>query len=332
MSVAAPTSTETKSVSSPPSLWTTGLVGGVYVLAALAVVFYAVPRFWRMAVSSWLVPLMGNDAILDGALLAMAVIAAFVALAYLGVKLTGPNPPSGIRGSVFLGMATIVTGLLLVRGTLMTLEQLAGKFEIGALLVLTVIGACLFLFYKFLASDRFPRWSVGLESAGWFDFKSYKRHQGIRVRRFTILGVLLLFGSGVYAMWHNNVVPRGDWAISLPMTDAKITLLPNAQLTVPFVLLCLSIWFAWRIVNYPIFADFLVATEAEINKVSWTPRAKLIKDTIVVLISVFIITLFLFLVDIFWGWILSREFVGVLPSKSETQKKLETKQINKDQY
>ena len=33
--------------------------------------------------------------------------------------------------------------------------------------------------------------------------------------------------------------------------------------------------------------DFLIATEAEMNKVSWTTRKRLVKDTIVVLVTVF---------------------------------------------
>ena len=41
-----------------------------------------------------------------------------------------------------------------------------------------------------------------------------------------------------------------------------------------------------------------IATEAEINKVSWTTRKRLIQDTTVVLVTVFLFTLFLFVVDI----------------------------------
>ena len=32
-----------------------------------------------------------------------------------------------------------------------------------------------------------------------------------------------------------------------------------------FFLVLLVIWFSWRLVNWPTFADFLIATEAEIN-------------------------------------------------------------------
>ena len=60
----------------------------------------------------------------------------------------------------------------------------------GQVVALLFIGVVLYFFYKFLSSDRFPRWSVGLESAGWFDAKSYKRNQGLRVRRLTIFGLM----------------------------------------------------------------------------------------------------------------------------------------------
>src|SRR5262249_54998756 len=53
---------------------------------------------------------------------------------------------------------------------------------------------------------------------------------------------------------------------------ASVTLLPAVRFTVPLLLLFLTIWLAWRVVNLPNFGDFLIATEAELNKVSWTTR------------------------------------------------------------
>ena len=64
--------------------------------------------------------------------------------------------------------------------------------------------------------------------------------------------------------------------------------------------------------NFPGFADFLIATEAEMNKVSWTTRKRLIQDTVVVLVTVFLLTLFLFVVDILWFKILSAPRIGVI--------------------
>jgi preprotein translocase SecE subunit len=71
-------------------------------------------------------------------------------------------------------------------------------------------------------------------------------------------------------------------------------------------------WISWRIVNWPVFADFLIATEAEMNKVSWTTRKRLYQDTIVVLVTVVLFTLFLFVVDILWIKILSNPVLRVL--------------------
>jgi preprotein translocase SecE subunit len=74
-------------------------------------------------------------------------------------------------------------------------------------------------------------------------------------------------------------------------------------------------------VNVPTFAEFLIATEAEMNKVSWSTRRRLAQDTVVVLLTTLIMTLFLLVVDLFWGWLLSRSTVGVLPSRSTGQHK-----------
>jgi preprotein translocase SecE subunit len=105
-------------------------------------------------------------------------------------------------------------------------------------------------------------------------------------------------------------------------TDAKpvpatgkvpaLVLLPDVRYTLPLLLALASLWLAYRVVNYPVFADFLIATEAEMNKVSWTTRKRLVQDTIVVLVTVILMTLFLFVVDIIWFQVLSWPPIGVI--------------------
>src|SRR5262249_27245960 len=63
-----------------------------------------------------------------------------------------------------------------------------------------------------------------------------------------------------------------------PTAYASITLLPSIQFTVPLLLILGALWLSWRAVNMPAFADFLIATEAEMNKVSWTTQKKLVQD------------------------------------------------------
>lgn len=93
-----------------------------------------------------------------------------------------------------------------------------------------------------------------------------------------------------------------------------LTLLPTVQYTLPALLALITLWFAWRIVNQPTFADFLIATEAELNKVSWVTRRQLYQDTIVVLVTVVLMTIFLLLADIGWSQFLKG--IGVLHSGS----------------
>src|SRR5262249_1323828 len=118
----------------------------------------------------------------------------------------------------------------------------------------------------------------------------------------------------------------------LPFTDEKVVvpLLPQVMYTVPILLIGLVLWFSWRIVNYPPFADFLIATEAEINKVSWTTRKRLVQDTIVVLVTVLLMSFFLLIVDIIWQKVLTSRFVYVLQVSSEQQKAAATEKNYKD--
>jgi preprotein translocase SecE subunit len=66
----------------------------------------------------------------------------------------------------------------------------------------------------------------------------------------------------------------------------------------------------------------LIATEAELNKVSWTTRRKLIQDTIVVLLTVMLMAVFLFAMDQTWSYLLSWKQIGVIQiNREQTEKK-----------
>lgn len=95
-----------------------------------------------------------------------------------------------------------------------------------------------------------------------------------------------------------------------PLRYETVVLLPAIQYTLPLLMIVGSLWLAWRAVNMPAFAEFLIATEAELNKVSWTTQKRLYQDTIVVLVTVFLMAVFLFSVDIGWKYVL--QFVRVL--------------------
>jgi len=583
MAVAVKTSPDARSagvLANPPIL---SVIGVVYLLACLAIVFKLIPDLWW---AGW-DPLGWNRAI-GGTLLLILDLAIGVGLVVLGNRLLGPTPPAGVRGGVFLGVVGLLTALLLARWASIWVEHWApdgslspttGAIICGVVFAVLLLGAVWLLF-----RPRAQRLAVGLETAGWFGTSSYKANQGLRVRRGTIFGILLLVGAGIYTMLAHGVLRRTnpDWALAIPFTstvaiesfgdarpfiagkltaedevevrysgasslrtahpvpfekyreavaavlqkhddlgkafrdllvekkqdatpekiepteymttlneliyarlrrvlddphaldqlvarelravynqatwedpsevlaafkqkarpakDAKdpaaakkhlddllnpvldlpaavirmdwyklrdvkeeekkwvkirvagdpvtirlrddppdaapkerqlkfgdivkrddletavaelkktpgasppvaadldepagpirtadITLLPAVQYTLPLLLLVGSLWLAWRIVNLPAFADFLIATEAEMNKVSWTTQKRLIQDTVVVLVTVVLMALFLFGMD--WGWkvVLSWKPIGVLhipPESAQGHKKAEEK-------
>jgi preprotein translocase SecE subunit len=188
----------------------------------------------------------------------------------------------------------------------------------------------LILGLRYFVRPGFEEWLATFEEQGWFSAESYKKSQGVRVRRGTIVGILGLAGCGVWTLInHHSLDTVGHWALLAPFTNGtqEIIWLPEVRFTLPFLLIVGSLWLGWRLVNFPTFADFLIATEAELNKVSWTTRKRLFQDTIVVLVTLFLFTVFLAVIDVLWGWFLSREPVpGVLRTRSSQTETIDPQQ------
>ena len=64
-------------------------------------------------------------------------------------------------------------------------------------------------------------------------------------------------------------------------------------------------------VNSPKFADFLIATESEMKKVSWSSKAELIGSTMVVIVTVVFLSAVIYSSDFIWTFCL--QMVGALP-------------------
>jgi preprotein translocase SecE subunit len=292
------------------------LVGAFYVLASLAVVLYAIPTIWAENLS----PKIGSK-LADQVLRTPVTIAALVGLWFFGRSLAGANPPKGLRGGIFLMISAFFAAFFLGRAA-----GLAFGGGAGQVAAVVVVGAVAFGAFRLFTGPRGPRWMVALEEQGWFHGHTYKRVLGRLVRRLTMVGILLVGGSGIYSLAYNNMLPD-HWDITIPFTEKPegglktFRLLPDAKYTAPLLLGALTMWVAYRAVNMPAFAEFLIATEAEMNKVSWSSKKRLAQDTVVVLVCTIFMAVFLLLVDLFWGWLLSREAVGVLPSRSQTELK-----------
>lgn len=124
-------------------------------------------------------------------------------------------------------------------------------------------------------------------------FSVYKRSQGRIARQLTGAALALVFAIGAYQL-----------------TLAGLPSGAIYQYGVPAVVLALGLWFSFRVVNLPRFADFLIAVEAEMNKVSWPSRGELIRSSIVVIVVIFALAFLLGLYDVLWGMLFSA--IGVV--------------------
>jgi preprotein translocase SecE subunit len=306
------------------------LAGTVYVLGSIATIFYALPNIWNSALSA----VLASSPAVNAALLILAMIGAAFGLLMLGLQLLGSSPPHGMRAGIFCGLVGVFLVGLLTRGIGGILESILGPDSPAmGLGLMGVVGLVLFVLTTTLFFRKgFGSWVETLEDQGWFTTAAYKRTQGQRVRRGTMLAILVLAGCGVYTMLSHGSLRSGastSWGVRVPFTGGQIlTLLPDVQFTVPILVTLAALWFAYRFVNFPTFADFLIATEAEVNKVSWTTRKRLVQDTIVVLTTMVLITVFLFVVDLIWFWTLSHPWIQVL----QTDQTSLNKQLDEQDY
>jgi preprotein translocase SecE subunit len=65
----------------------------------------------------------------------------------------------------------------------------------------------------------------------------------------------------------------------------------------------LGIWFAFRIVNMPRPAEFMIAVEAEMVKVSWPNKKEVYVTTIVVIVVMMIFCVLLAIYDLIWHYL-----------------------------
>lgn len=112
----------------------------------------------------------------------------------------------------------------------------------------------------------------------------YKRTQGRITRQVTWAAIVAVGGMG---LWRLN-------------TTLITSLDAGGRLGIVLALALLLLWVAYRLVNLPQFADFLIAVEAEMNKVSWPTRAELIRASLVVLVVIGVLAAVLFGFDAFW--------------------------------
>lgn len=133
----------------------------------------------------------------------------------------------------------------------------------------------------------------GLIPVELFQFGSYKRNQGRTVRLVT-------------AVTFGVIIALSAWRLYETLATSGSTV----RLAAPGVLLFLGWWISYRVVHVPKFADFLIAVEAEMTKVSWPTKTELIRSSLVVIFFIISLALILFCFDLFWRTVF--QFLGII--------------------
>lgn len=145
-------------------------------------------------------------------------------------------------------------------------------------------------------------------------FGLYKRNQGKVTRQvtFAVLALTLVIGvwrlAQLLPIWFAGFGESTLGTIGGSASGSAFT--PNLpdmgvlRFLVPGVLLLAGLWFVFRLVNYPPFADFLIAVETEMTKVSWPSVDEVVRSSAVVIFLIFALAAILAAYDLFWWFVL----------------------------
>ncbi|MBN1766736.1 MAG: preprotein translocase subunit SecE [Sedimentisphaerales bacterium] len=135
------------------------------------------------------------------------------------------------------------------------------------------------------------------------ELKFYKKGQGYYTRMCTALAAAFVAAVGCWTLQGQLGAIRTSDMIT---ADIKSWI----QAGVPLLIFSIICWTIFKVINMPRFADFLIATEGEMKKVSWSTKKEIITSTKVVVITVMIVALILTLVDL--GFANLFRYAGVL--------------------
>ena len=129
-------------------------------------------------------------------------------------------------------------------------------------------------------------------------FDIYKRGQGKYTRVLTVVGAMLVSVIGCYVL---------SQSLSGWMPPDYIYVAFAIPALVVAVLGAMMFW----LVNRPSSADFLIATESEMKKVSWSSRKEVIGSTKVVIVTTFMLAGILYGVDVLFVLLFHWMKIGV---------------------
>ena len=120
-------------------------------------------------------------------------------------------------------------------------------------------------------------------------FEIYKRGQGKYTRLGSAFGVAIVVAVGCYQLYAQ--LRAAEWDLSTHTVMIIATMVPAALFV---VLGAICLW----LVNRPSIADFLIAAEGEMKKVSWSSRKEIAVSTFVVVVVVVVMSALLGVFDL----------------------------------
>lgn len=140
-----------------------------------------------------------------------------------------------------------------------------------------------------------------------FKGSRYKRNQGRMARQLTFAAMVAIVAVGAWKLseleFGAGLVPEAIQSVLSPRVFGQFVL--------PVIVLAIGAWIAYRIINIPRFAEFLISVENEMSKVAWPSRSELFRASLVVLVVIFVLTAILlvydFLLRIIVGFLLGTE-------------------------
>lgn len=116
-------------------------------------------------------------------------------------------------------------------------------------------------------------------------YGSYKPSQGRLARMATRLAIWTGFGAAAFSCY---VFVRGNFQSDLSKW------IPYPEIVLAGAVAAVGAWVGYRLVNWAPFADFLIAVEAEMSKVSWPQKSEVIRSSMVVIFLLLMLSAILF--------------------------------------
>ena len=130
-------------------------------------------------------------------------------------------------------------------------------------------------------------------------FDIYKRGQGKYTRLCSAFAIAVISGLGCLRLF--SKLEATSWFSNQTTTMWVATMVPAGL----FLVLAFLIY--W-LVNKPSIADFMIAAEGEMKKVSWSSRQEIFVSTIIVIVVVLIMAALLGATDycftLFFNWLI----------------------------